>query len=100
MKICSHTLVVGEKMGQLSPLLHWHVTTNQQVNVEMLNMPEGRGQKGGVLKQKSARNMVPEPEQIISIPSLTTTSSGAVYCTNNAIGSHLKNNIGQFSDIY
>ena len=65
LQICSHTLAVAEKMGQLSPFLHWYTTAYQQMNVtsmEMLNMPKGRGQKGGVPKQKSARKSAPEPK--------------------------------------
>jgi hypothetical protein len=96
LKICSHTVAVAEKIGKLSPFLHWYNTTIKQLNVTsvgMLNMPKGRGQKGGVPKRKRARKPAPEPKQTTSRPSLTTSSS-----TTTASTSHMESNIGPFSD--
>ena len=78
LKICSHTLAVAEKTGQLSPFLHWYTTASQQINVTsvgMLNIPKGRGQKGSIPKRKRARKTAPEPKQITCRPSLTTSTS-------------------------
>ena len=102
LKICSHTLAVAEKMGQLSSFLHWYTTAYQQVNVAsvgMLNMPKGRGQKGGVPKRKRARRMETEPEQITSRPSLTTSAS-RVQPGPSTSTPHRGSNIGPFSDIH
>ena len=99
LKICSHTLAVAEKMGQLSPFLHWYTTAYQQVNVTsvgMLNMPKGRGQKGGVPKRKRARKSAPEPKQITSRPSPTTSTSSVGPSTSTP---HMESNVGPFSDI-
>lgn len=95
MKICSHTLAVAEKIGQLSSFLNWYSTTNQHVNVTsvgMLNMPKGRGLKGGVPKRKRVRKSVSEPEQITSRPSLTTAISSTPSTEYNI-------NFGPFSDV-
>ena len=97
LKICSHTLAVADKVGQLSRFLHWHAMAHQLVNVTsvgMLNMPKGRGQKGGVPKRKRTRKSVSEPEQITSRPSLTSTPSASL--TTSA--PHIDSNIGPFSD--
>jgi hypothetical protein len=71
-KICSHIVAVAEKIGKVSPFLHW---CNDVTSVGMLNMPKGRGQKGGVPKRKRARKPAPEPKQTTSRQSLTTSSS-------------------------
>ena len=99
LKICSHTLAVAEKTGQLSPFLHWYTTASQQINITsvgMLNMPKGRGQKGGVPKWKRARKTAPEPKQITSRPSLTTPTSKVGTSTSAPC---VDSNIGPFSDI-
>ena len=99
LKICSHTVAVAEKMGRLSPFLCWYTATNQRVNVTsvgMLNMPKGRGQKGGVPKRKRARKTAPEPEQITSRLSLASSSSTVGPSTSTP---HMESNIGPFSDI-
>ncbi len=78
LKMCSHTLAVAERTGQLSAFLKWYTTTNQGVNMtnlSMLNMPQGRGQKGGVPKRKRPRKKAPEPEMVTSRPSLVTATS-------------------------
>ena len=99
LKICSHTVAVAEKVGKLSAFLHWYTTTIKQPNVTsagMLNMPKGRGQKGGVPKRKHVRKPAPEPKQVTSRPSLTSSSSSI---NPSASASHMESNIGPFSDI-
>ena len=98
LKICSHTLAVAEKTGRLSLFLQWHTTTWQQANVTcvgMLNMPKGRGQKGGVPKRKRTRKTAPEAEHITSRPSLTLSSSSVCPSTSTPHESM----IGPFSDV-
>ncbi len=73
-KICSHTVALAERSGKLAAFLHWYmyISTNQDTNITrlgMLNMPKGRGQKGGVPKRKRSRTKATEPEVVVSRPS-------------------------------
>ena len=77
-KICSHTVAVAEKNGQLLKFLKWYSSTHQKTNITaigMLNMPKGRGQKGSVAKRKRTRSKASEPEIVTSRPSLQTVST-------------------------
>ena len=77
-KICSHTVAVAEKNGQLLKFLKWYSSTHQKTNITaigMLNMPKGRGQKGSVAKRKHTRSKASELEIVTSRPSLQTVST-------------------------
>ena len=49
-QICSHTLAVAERNGELLKFLEWYVKLGQGPNLSSLalsGVPKGRGQKGG-----------------------------------------------------
>ncbi len=62
---------------------------NQRTNITtagMLNMPKGRGQKGGVPKRKRCRAPASEPDVVVSRPSLQVPSTNAstTSCSNSS----------------
>ena len=97
LKICSYTVALAEKVEKFA----FYTGTMQQLSSQMsplgmLNITKGRGQKGGVPKWKRVRKPAPEPKQITSRPSLTTSLSSISPSTSP---SHMESNTGPFSDI-
>ncbi len=89
-KICSHTVAMAERSGKLAAFLKWYVSTSQETNVTnlgMLNMPKGRGQKGGIPKRKRSRAKASEPEVVVSRPSLRAAPSTGS-CSGESSGTH------------
>lgn len=77
-KICSHTIAVAEHTGKLAAFLSWYVASNQKADITSLglvNMPKGRGQKGGVPTRKCCRAKATAPEIVVSRLSLQSTST-------------------------
>ena len=71
-KICSHTVAVAEKNGDLHAFLQWYICTNQEPNitsVAMSGLPSGRGRKGGVPKRKrNTASQKTQPEVVVHRP--------------------------------
>lgn len=91
--MCGHTLAVAEKTGRLSAFLKWYATKYQNVDITtvgMLNMPQGRGRKGGVPKRKRSRKQASDPVVVTSRPSLSanvcSSSSTAVVVAERSSG--------------
>lgn len=90
-QICSHTLAVSGKNGDLESFLCWYNRTNQQPNITTLSMqglPKGRGRKGGVPKRQRSQ---PVSTSEISVPraALCTTPSISSPDTSNPVSSNV-----------
>ena len=69
--LCSHVIAVAELNGELGVFLQWYKATNQQPNITslaMINLPAGRGRKGGIPKRKGRNVQSAVPEVFIPRP--------------------------------
>lgn len=74
-QICSHTVAVSERNGDLQSFLDWYIVTKQTPNYTSLaihGLPAGRGRKGGVPKRQRSKV---QPRAEISVLRPATRSS-------------------------
>lgn len=79
-QLCSHTLAVAERNGDLLKFLEWYVKHGQRPNLSTLGLsgcPKGRGQKGGRPKRQRAKSSTPGPDNYSLRPGLVSITANA-----------------------
>ena len=74
-QLCSHTVAVAERNGDLSSFLQWYIKYAKNPNISTLAMsglPRGRGRKGGKAKRQRNRTCNPPIDNITVRPGLQT----------------------------
>ena len=105
-EICSHTIAVAKKNGDLYTFLQWYIRANQEPNITSLAMgglPSGWGHKGGIPKHKrSSASQKTQLEVVVHrpatrpvLPSITIclppSSSGVWSAKVSSTSAHLHN---------
>lgn len=84
-QLCSHTLAVAERNGDLSSFLQWYTTYAESPNISTLamsNLPRGRGRKGGRAKRQRNRSYNPPPIDNVAVrPGMQTSHVNDRYGT-------------------
>ena len=76
-QLCSHTVAVAERSGDLLSFLQWYITYAKNPNISTLAMsglPRGRGRKGGKAKRQRNRTCNPPVDNVTVRPGLQTTT--------------------------